>query len=53
MLKIKRVYETPDKKDGVRIMVDRLWPRGITKVKAKIDYWMRGIDELAMPTSTR
>jgi hypothetical protein len=30
-IKIKRVYEQPDKKDGERILVDRLWPRGLTK----------------------
>ena len=33
-IKIKRVYEQPDKDDGVRILVDRLWPRGLTKEKA-------------------
>lgn len=31
--KIKRVYEPPDKEDGTRILVDRLWPRGLTKEK--------------------
>ncbi len=33
-IKIKRVYEQPDKEDGLRILVDRLWPRGLTKEKA-------------------
>lgn len=42
-IKIKRVYETPDKNDGVRILVDRLWPRGLTKQKAKIDIWFKEI----------
>lgn len=43
MLKIKRVYEMPDKSDGIRIIVDRLWPRGIEKKKVKIDYWIKDI----------
>jgi uncharacterized protein YeaO (DUF488 family) len=42
-LKIKRVYETPDKNDGKRILVDRLWPRGLTKEKAKVDLWLKDI----------
>lgn len=49
MLKVKRVYERPDKSDGFRILVDRLWPRGLTKAKAKIDLWLKEIapsDEL-------
>ncbi|HOD36504.1 MAG TPA: DUF488 domain-containing protein [Syntrophales bacterium] len=36
---IKRVYEKPDRDDGLRILVDRLWPRGLTKAAAKIDFW--------------
>lgn len=43
MLKIKRVYEKPDKGDGIRILVDRLWPRGLTKEKARIDKWLKEI----------
>jgi uncharacterized protein YeaO (DUF488 family) len=35
-LKIKRIYQKPDKKDGMRILSDRLWPRGIKKEDAKI-----------------
>ena len=42
-LKIKRVYEEPDKEDGTRILVDRLWPRGLTKQKAGIDIWLKDI----------
>ena len=42
-IKIKRVYEQRDKKDGERILVDRLWPRGLTKEKANIDLWLKGI----------
>lgn len=35
MIKLKRVYEKPEKSDGIRILVDRLWPRGISKKEAK------------------
>jgi len=40
---IKRVYETPTASDGKRILIDRLWPRGLTKEKAKIDLWLKDI----------
>jgi len=43
MIKIKRAYQPADEKDGFRILVDRLWPRGISKVKAKLDLWMKDI----------
>jgi len=42
-LKIKRVYEEPEANDGRRILVDRLWPRGLTKEKAKVDLWLKDI----------
>jgi uncharacterized protein YeaO (DUF488 family) len=42
-IKIKRVYEAPGKEDGYRILVDRLWPRGLTKEKAKLDLWLKDI----------
>ncbi len=42
-IKIKRVYEQPDKNDGRRILVDRLWPRGLTKEKAGVDVWLKDI----------
>ena len=42
-LRIKRVYEKPKKEDGKRILVDRLWPRGLTKEKASIDLWLKDI----------
>ncbi|MBS0543269.1 MAG: DUF488 domain-containing protein [Proteobacteria bacterium] len=48
-LKIKRVYETPVEDDGFRVLVDRLWPRGLAKEKAAVDLWLRDIapsDEL-------
>jgi uncharacterized protein YeaO (DUF488 family) len=46
---IKRVYEAPSKADGVRILVDRLWPRGLSKAAAAIDEWLKDLapsDEL-------
>jgi uncharacterized protein YeaO (DUF488 family) len=43
MILLKRVYEKPESKDGYRILVDRLWPRGLTKVRAKVDLWLKEI----------
>lgn len=42
-IKIKRAYEQPEEADGFRILVDRLWPRGVTKEKAKLDLWLKEI----------
>lgn len=42
-LKVKRIYEAPDKTDGVRILVDRLWPRGISKEKAQLTGWDKNV----------
>jgi len=42
-LRIKRVYETPSSSDGVRVLVDRLWPRGLSKEQAQIDLWLKDI----------
>ncbi len=42
-LKVKRVYDTPAKTDGLRILVDRLWPRGLSKQGARIDHWFRDV----------
>ena len=42
-IRIKRVYVQPDKHDGRRILVDRLWPRGLTKEKASVDLWLKDI----------
>jgi uncharacterized protein YeaO (DUF488 family) len=42
-IKIKRAYEQPDRDDGVRILVDRLWPRGLTKEKASVELWLKDI----------
>jgi uncharacterized protein YeaO (DUF488 family) len=44
------VYEQPDRKDGERILVDRLWPRGLTKEKAGVDLWLK---EIAPSTELR
>ena len=43
MFGIKRVYEKPDEGDGIRVLIDRLWPRGLKKEEAKIDHWMKEI----------
>lgn len=43
MIKIKRIYEGSEKGDGKRILVDRLWPRGVSKEKADLDLWMKDI----------
>jgi uncharacterized protein YeaO (DUF488 family) len=43
MVKIKRVYDEVSPDDGERILVDRLWPRGIRKDEAKIDEWIKDI----------
>lgn len=42
-IRIKRIYEQRDPGDGTRILVDRLWPRGLSKEAAKVDYWARMI----------
>ena len=42
-IKLKRVYEEPAKTDGTRILVDRLWPRGLTKERAHIDLWLKDV----------
>jgi len=40
-IRLKRVYDAPAKSDGRRILVERLWPRGLAKAKAKVDHWAR------------
>jgi len=40
---VKRVYEPPTRSDGTRVLVDRLWPRGLTKERAAIDAWLRDL----------
>ena len=43
MIRLKRAYAAPAKADGTRILVERLWPRGLSKAKAKLDLWLREI----------
>ena len=43
MVKIKRVYEPANVEDGLRVLVDRLWPRGVSKERAKLDAWLKEI----------
>jgi uncharacterized protein YeaO (DUF488 family) len=43
MLKLKRIYDLAGPQDGYRVLVDRLWPRGMSKEKAKVDLWMKEI----------
>jgi uncharacterized protein YeaO (DUF488 family) len=49
MIKIKRIYERPEFADGLRILVDRLWPRGVRRSTANVDIWLKEVgpsDEL-------
>jgi len=50
MIKLKRAYEKPGKDDGERILVERLWPRGVSKAQAKLDLWLK---EIAPSTELR
>jgi len=43
MIIVKRIYDKPEKKDDFRILVDRLWPRGLSKKEAKVDLWLKEI----------
>jgi uncharacterized protein YeaO (DUF488 family) len=47
---IKRVYDAPEKADGFRVLVDRVWPRGVSKKKAAVDLWVK---EIAPSTQLR
>lgn len=42
-IRLKRVYERPGENDGVRVLVDRLWPRGVRKEEACLDLWLKDI----------
>ncbi len=42
-IRLKRAYDTPSRTDGTRVLIDRIWPRGIKKTDAKIDLWLRDI----------
>jgi uncharacterized protein YeaO (DUF488 family) len=43
MVRLRRVYEEPSPEDGTRVLVDRLWPRGLTKEKAALDEWVKDV----------
>jgi uncharacterized protein YeaO (DUF488 family) len=43
MIKLKRVYESPSPEDGLRVLVERLWPRGLTKERAAVDLWLKDV----------
>lgn len=43
MFRVKRIYERAESTDGYRVLVDRLWPRGVSKEKAKVDLWLKEI----------
>ena len=49
-IRVKRVYEAPSAEDGMRVLVDRLWPRGLARDKARIDLWLK---EVAPSTELR
>jgi uncharacterized protein YeaO (DUF488 family) len=40
---LKRAYETPEPGDGTRVLVERLWPRGLTKERARVDVWLKDV----------
>ena len=48
MIVTKRIYEPVDERDGYRVLVDRLWPRGVSKAAARLDEWAKTISPLAM-----
>lgn len=50
MIQVKRIYEVPSHTDGMRVLVDRIWPRGISKEKAALDLWAK---EIAPSTALR
>ncbi len=42
-IRLKRIYEPPSENDGTRILVERLWPRGVSKEKAAVDLWLKEV----------
>ena len=42
-VRVRRVYDEPDDNDGVRVLVDRIWPRGMTKARAALDEWCKDV----------
>ena len=49
-IRLKRIYDAPEETDGFRVLIDRLWPRGVSKKQAAIDLWMK---EIAPSTELR
>lgn len=45
MIKLKRIYEDWSKEDGFRVLVDRLWPRGMSKTRARLDLWLKDMGQ--------
>lgn len=43
MIRVKRIYEPPAPEDGTRILVDRLWPRGMARAEARLDEWLKEV----------
>jgi uncharacterized protein YeaO (DUF488 family) len=43
MFRTKRIYEAAERGDGFRVLVDRLWPRGVSKADAKLDLWLKDV----------
>ncbi|MBI3464379.1 MAG: DUF488 family protein [Planctomycetes bacterium] len=43
MIRTKRIYDKPARNDGVRVLIDRLWPRGVSKAVAQVDLWLKAI----------
>ena len=42
-VRVRRVYEEPERGDGTRVLVDRIWPRGLTKARAALDEWCKDV----------
>ena len=56
MIRVKRVYDAPDSSGGERILVDGMWPRGLSKKRASVDLWLKDLtpsDELAQVVWTQ
>jgi uncharacterized protein YeaO (DUF488 family) len=43
MIRLKRVYDQPSRTDGLRVLVDRVWPRGLTKQRAAVELWLKNV----------
>jgi uncharacterized protein YeaO (DUF488 family) len=43
VIRVKRIYDPPDRQDGLRVLVDRIWPRGVRKGEARVDLWLKDV----------